>query len=1016
MKMLTLSYMNNNYDDVMPAPAGRMLRRPGVYLALIALLSLFTGQAGWAQGRVVTGRVLAQEDGSGLPGVSVVVKGTTSGTATDGSGNYSLSVPGNETVLVFSFIGYVSQEVPVGAQSAVNVTLAPDVTALSEVVVVGYGTQKKEDLTGAVTAISAKDFNPGQITTPEQLITGKVAGVQITPSGAPGSGSRIRIRGGSSLNASNDPLVVIDGVPVDNSELKGSANALSLINPNDIESFNILKDASAAAIYGARAANGVIIITTKKGKQGDKLRVAFSSLVSMYTLPKKIDVLSGNEFRDVVNQRGNETQRALLGNTSTDWQDIIFQTAYSHDNNVSLSGSYKALPYRVSFGYLDQDGVLKTSNFNRASGTISLNPTFLKDHLKVNLNLKGSLTNNRFADQGAVGAAIAFDPTQPVYADNTNFGGYYEWTLPNGSPNINATRNPLSLLEQRRDVGNVKRSIGNLQLDYKFHFLPDLRANLNLGYDLSESEGSNFRPATMAAYVAQGGDQTRTAQTRTNKLLDFYLNYVKEIPGIKSRIDATAGYSYQDFIRDEPSFPTLNAEGNVITEALPPFKTQNTLIGFFGRVNYSLMDRYLVTANIRRDGSSRFGEANKWGVFPSLAFAWKINEEAFLKNVRFLSELKLRVGYGVTGQQEINLGDYPYLARYTLSDEATRYQFGNGFFTTLRPEGYDADIKWEETSSYNAGLDFGFMDGRITGSLDYYFKKTKDLLSLIDVPAGSNLTNRLLTNVGNMDTRGFEAALNFAALNTEKVRLDVGFNATYNQREITNLSKVPDNTSEGILIGGIGGVGNLIQIHSVDYQPYSFYVYKQVYNENGSPVEGLYVDLNGDGAVDNRDKYRYKNPDPRVTLGFNSQLTYDKWSLGFVMRGNIGNYVYNNVSAEGGVYNNITALGGFLNNVNRSVTETNFNRRELFSDYYVENASFLRMDNINLGYNFGRIFNDKADLRLTANVQNAFVITKYTGIDPETQTTGTGNDVTTGIDNNLYPRARVFSFGLNLGF
>ncbi len=998
----------------MPPLAGRTLRRPGMFAAMFALFSLLTGSAAWAQGRVVTGRVTAQEDGSALPGVSVVVKGTTTGTATDGSGNYSLTVPGNETTLVYSFIGYVSQEAIVGTRASVDVVMAPDVTALSEVVVVGYGTQKKEDLTGAVTAISAKDFNPGQITTPDQLITGKVAGVQITSAGgAPGAASRIRIRGGSSLNASNDPLVVIDGVPVDNAEVRGASNALSMINPNDIETFNVLKDASATAIYGSRASNGVIIITTKKGKAGDRLRVDFGSLLSLSTIGKTIDVLDASEFRRVVQQRGTAAQQALLGSASTDWQEQIFRSAVGTDNNLSFTGSYKTLPYRLSLGYLNQGGILKSSKFERTSGALSLNPSFLQDHLRVNLNLKGSLANSRFAEAGTIGAAVAMDPTQPVYADNA-LGGYYEWIDPtSGGPNTLAPRNPLSTLEQRRDVSEVRRSIGNLQFDYKFHFLPDLRANLNLGYDVSDGEGTNDQPATLAAVANDNGRLSRYSQNKTNKLLDFYLNYVKELPGISSRLDVMAGYSYQDFKRDEPIYPILSEEGDTLPQNVVPIRTQNTLIGFFGRVNYAFKDKYLLTANIRRDGSSRFRPGNKWGTFPSVAVAWKLNEEEFMKTLGVFSDLKVRAGYGLTGQQDIG-SDFPYLARYTNSSPTAQYQFGNQFFNLLRPEGYDVNIKWEETATWNVGLDYGFFNGRIAGTLDYYFKQTKDLLAIIPAPAGSNLTNQLLTNVGNIENRGLEVALNFNAINTERLRWDIGVNGTYNTSKITKLSKVQEENAEGVLVGGISGAtGATVQVHTVGYRPYSFYVNQQVYNENGQPIEGLFVDLNGDGAVDDKDRYRYKNPEPQVFFGVNSQVSYDKWSLGFVARGNLGNYVYNNVASNGGVYSNINQPN-YLTNLQGSVRETNFVQRQLLSDYYVENASFLRMENITLGYNFGQLLNEKLSVRLSANVQNAFVITKYTGLDPEVVTTGATG--TAGIDNNFYPRPRIFSFGVNVGF
>jgi TonB-dependent starch-binding outer membrane protein SusC len=961
----------------------------------------------FAQDRTITGKVTAQSDATPLPGVNVLIKGTTNGTTTDMNGTYTLQVAPN-TTLVFSYIGFTTQEVAVGTQSTLDVALADDVQALAEVVVVGYGTQKKEDLTGSIAAISQESFNKGQVTTPEQLLVGKVAGVQITPGGAPGSGSRIRIRGGSSLNASNDPLVVIDGVPVDNAGISGSANPLSLINPNDIESFNILKDASATAIYGSRASNGVIIITTKKGRQGDKIRVDFSSLASISTNANKIDILSADEFRAVVNERGSAAQKELLGNASTNWQDLVYRNAFSTDNNLSISGSYKFLPYRLSVGYLNQDGILKTSNFQRTSAAINLTPSFFNDHLKVSLNLKGSLTNNQFANEGAIGSAIAFDPTQPVYAEN-NYGGYFEWTNANGTPNTLAPRNPIGLLEQNDDQSEVKRSIGNLQLDYKFHFFPDLRANLNLGYDISDSDGSRFQPASSASVFNQGGSRTQYAQSRNNKLLDFYLNYVKEVPSLASKFDVTAGYSYQDFIRESPSFAGLNANGDIVPgqEADPfPFKTQNTLIGLFGRLNYTFRDKYLLTATVRRDGSSRFAEGNKWGTFPSLALAWKLNEESFLKNINAISELKLRVGYGITGQQDIG-GDYPYLARYTYSDQTSQYQFGNQYYLTLRPEGYDANIKWEETTTINPGLDFGFLDGRITGTLDYYFKKTKDLLAVIPVPAGSNLTNRILTNVGNIENKGLEAALNFTAINTEKLKWDVGINATYNTSKITNLSKTQDNSSVGIQVGGIGGgVGNTIQIHTVGYRPFSYYVYQQVYDESGKPIEGLYVDRNKDGAVNNQDLYRYKNPEANVFFGLNSQVTYGKFTAGFVLRGSIGNYVYSNVKSGNGVYRNIT-YPNYLTNLSSNVLETNFNNNQFFSDYYIENASFLRMETVNFAYSFGRIFNDKADLRLSANIQNAFVITKYSGLDPE---------IAGGIDNNFYPRARIFSLGVNVGF
>ncbi|SIT84538.1 SusC/RagA family TonB-linked outer membrane protein [Pontibacter indicus] len=953
----------------------------------------------------VSGRVL-DENGESLPGVTVVLKGTTRGTSTNANGEFTLPVPASGGTLVFSFIGYTTQEVAVNNQATMNVTMRTDAQALQEVVVVGYGTQERKDVTGAVTTISEEDFQDGQVTTAEQLITGKVAGVQITSNGgAPGAGSRIRIRGGASLNASNDPLIVIDGVPIDNEVIAGSANPLNFINPDDIASMNILKDASATAIYGSRASNGVIIITTKSGQAGQKTRVNFSTQHSLSTNTKQVDVMGADEFRRTVTELGNQEQIRLLGSANTDWQDQIYRNAYTTDNNLSVSGSVKELPYRVSLGYLNQDGVVKTSNFERLTGSVKLTPNFLDDHLSVDLNWKGALTNSRFADEGAIGAAVNFDPTQPVYAEN-GFGGYFEWLDPaDKKPITIATRNPLSMLEQRRNEGEARRSIGNIQIDYKFHFLPALRANLNVGYDKSDSEGNNNAPVTLAAESFEGGSFQRYEEKRTNKLLDYYMNYTNDFEGIRSRVDVTAGYSYQDWVTERPAFPLLRENGTVRRAAAPfPFKTQNTLVSFFGRVNYALMDRYILTATVRRDGSSRFREGQKWGTFPSLALAWRINEEAFLRDNPVVSDLKLRVGYGVTGQQDVG-NDFPYLARYTSSDSAAMYQIGNQYYLLLRPEGYDANLKWEETKTWNAGIDFGFLNNRLYGSLDAFQRNTKDLLSVVPVPAGTNLTNLLLTNVGSIESKGLEAVLNYVIIDRENFTWSAGINGSVIRNEITKLNTVDEDNSVGVLTGGIAGAtGRNIQVHTVGFAPNSFYVYKQVYGEDGRPIEGLYADLNQDGIINEQDKYRYKNPDARLFMGFNTQLNYNNWSLGLLMRGNFNNYVYNNVHSNTGAYE-VTSVSNWLSNMSRNVNETGFNIRQYESDYYIENASFVRMENISLGYNFGRIMNDRAALRLNANIQNAFVITDYTGLDPE---------IASGIDNNFYPRPRVFTLGLNI--
>ena len=966
---------------------------------------LLMGVSGlWAQ-RKITGTVTDASSGDPLIGANILVVGTGEGAVTDLDGKYELTVPAGATRLQYSYTGYTSQEIEIGASSTIDVRLSPGET-LEEVIVIGYGTTKKSDLTGAVTAVTSKDFIRGNIATPEQLVNGKIAGVQITTNGgAPGSGSRIRIRGGSSLNASNDPLIVIDGVPLDNGGISGAANPLSFINPNDIESFNILKDASATAIYGSRASNGVIIITTKKGVRDGKLNVNFSSLLSSSKKINTVDVLSAQEFRRVINEVGTAQQKALLGTVSTDWQEEIYRTATVSDNNLSLTGSLGSIPFRASAGYLSQPGILKRDKLDRITGSLGLSPVFLDDKLKVDINLKATNSRSFFANQGAIGSAVTFDPTKPVRGAVSEFDGYFEWLDPaTKNPNNLAPRNPVALLETRDDESNANRIIGNVQLDYRFHFLPELRANLNLGLDQSSSSGDIFVPATAAQAFARGGQVANYSQDKKNQLLEFYLNYAKELPGIKSKFDVMAGYSWQDFVSEGYSLDLSESKRDTFTDI--EFKTQNTLVSFFGRLNYSLMDRYLLTVTLRRDGSSRFSPDTRWGLFPSAAFAWRISEEAFLRDNGVISDLKLRLGYGVTGQQDIG-SDYPYLARFTPGQPTAAYQFGSNFINTIRPEGYDSRIKWEETTTYNAGLDFGFLDGRISGSVDYYFKETEDLLAVINVPAGSNLRNRIFTNIGSIENRGLEITLNTVIADSRKFSWNAGFNVTFNQNEITKLTAVEDPSFLGIETGGIaGGVGNNIQIHSVGFPRNSFFVYRQVYNGEEKPLEGLFADENNDRRSTLDDRYRFKSPDPTVFLGFSSQFTFDRLSMSFVLRSNIGNYVYNNVDSERGVYRNLT-LNNVLRNATPDLLFTRFSNNQYFSDYYIQNASFLRMDNITFGYNAGSILNSKANLQLSAIVQNVFVITKYTGLDPE---------IPGGIDNNFYPRPRIISFGLNLNF
>lgn len=988
---------------------------PAVLLA--AMLSLF--QLAMAQTRNVSGKVFDQS-GNPLPSVVVSVKGKQTATQTNDAGEFTLANVTPVDVLIFSHVGFATAQETVGSNSSFSIRLQSLTSNLEEVVVIGYGSARKKDLTGSVATVTSKDFQRGQISTPEQMIAGKVAGVSIVSNGGrPGSGSTIRIRGGSSLRASNDPLIVIDGVPLESGGISGSSDPLGFINPNDIESFTVLKDASAAAIYGTRAANGVILITTKKGS-GGKMRINFTTNNSISQLNKKVDVLTADQFRTIVNENGTPDKIAMLGDANTDWQDEIYQTAISTDNNISISGGVKRLPYRVSLGYANQNGILRTDNLQRMSASVMLSPTFFQNHLKVDLNLKGTLQKNRFAPQGAIGTAVSFDPTQPVYSDKvgSRFGGFFEWLDPTSATGLmgNVSRNPVGMILQRRDLSDPQRLIGNLQFDYKFHFLPELRANMNIGYDLANGQGTVYVSDSAASdYVAggAGGQNNRYKATRTNTVFDFYLNYVKELRNIRSRIDATAGYSYNNFLTKRYAYASYNARGEKYPNSDPAFpynKPEHTLLSYFGRLNYTFMDRYLLTATLRRDGSSRFGPDNKWGWFPSVALAWKLNEESFLSSSQVVSDLKLRIGYGVTGQQD-GINDYDFLSFYGLSSPNATYQFGNTYYQMYRPGAFNPNIKWEETSTANVAIDYGFLNNRITGSIDFYYKKTSDLLNLIPQPAGTNFDAFFIANVGNMENKGVEFSINSEIIRKREFNWNAGFNITYNRNRITNLTVVPkDPNYRGILAGGIsGGVGGgFAQIQQVGYSRNTFNLYQQVYDADGRPLENVFVDVNEDGIINQDDLVKSKSAVPDVIMGFSTSVSYKKWSASTVLRSSIGNYMYNNIYSNTGNLGQL--LGNYvLYNASANYLDTRFvgNSNNLLSDHYISNASFLRMDNFNIGYDAGKVFNKQASLRISAGVQNVFVITKYKGLDPE---------ISSGIDNNLYPRPRIFTLGASLDF
>ena len=976
---------------------------PKRMLALIC--GLILSITAFAQQITVNGNVV---DATGEPiiGATVRVAGQQGGVITDFDGNFHIQANSGATITV-SYVGY--QEAQVAAAPRVNIVLQDDAQLLKDVVVIGYGTVKKSDATGSVMSVEADQLNKGLATSPADLLQGKTPGVQITTnSGAPGAGSTIRIRGGSSLSASNDPLIVIDGLPISGTGISGG-DVLNTINPNDIESFSILKDASATAIYGSRASNGVILITTKKGKAGSKPRVNIDMTGTVKTVAKKVDVLDANAFREffTANYADNADAMAALGNANTNWQDQIYRTAFSEEINASVTGGYVAknktfsMPYRVSAGFLNNDGTLKTTNMSRGTIGLNLTPTLLDDRLTINLNGKGVFTHNSFADEGAIGQAVKYNPLKPVYNED---GSYHYWMI-SGLPNSMSLLNPVAQLYQQNKDSYVRRFVGNAQFDYKFKFLEGLRANLNLGLDYSTTTGWNVteKDSEISWHnkVENGsGAWQKYTQKREDKTLEFYLAYARELKEINSRFDILGGYSWQHFHNETTDFKMANDGSGTEFNYTPLFKTESYLVSFYGRLNYTFMDRYLLTATLRNDGTSRF-QNNKWGLFPSVALAWRISEEPFLHDVDWLSNLKLRLGYGITGQQNIGQGDYPSIPTYHTNMGGSYYWFGNNVIVPITPKGYAAQIKWEETTTYNIGLDFGFWNNRINGSVDVYKRVTNDLLNYVPVAGLTNLTNYLLQNVGDMENKGIEVALNVVPIEKKDLRWEIGVNVAYNKNEITRLTASDDPSYLGVETGGIsGGVGNNIQIQKVGNPLNSFYVFQQVYDEAGKPLEGVYVDRNHDGQITDDDRYVYYKPDADVNIGLNTELSYQKWTLSASLRSSLGNYVYNNVQSDAEMKADMWT-NNFIANRISSAPYTNFAQAQYKSDYYVQNASFLKLDRVTLAYNIC----DWARVHFTA--QNIFTITNYKGVDPE---------VAGGIDNNMYPRSRNFLVGASFNF
>jgi iron complex outermembrane receptor protein len=992
------------------------------------LLFLFLILPFAAFAQTLSGVVLDAASNQPLPGVNVIVRGANKSTTTDFDGKFQLGGLNNGDLVQFSFIGYTAQEVKYSGQKSVSISLVEEANQLQEVVVqVGYGGVKKKDLTGSVTQLSSKDFNKGANVTTENLLAGRVAGLTInTGGGAPGSGSQIRIRGGSSLSASNNPLIVIDGLPITEGQNVGSTSILASINPNDIESFNVLKDASASAIYGARAANGVIIITTKRG--GKKLTIDYNFQYGSGRVMNTVDIMNSQQYINFIQQ--NQPSRFselgiinpnIIDNPSTpqnesqqiyntNWQKAIYRRTDFVDNNLSLRGQlFNIIPAKLTINNTYQEGLRLTNEFTRNNVSVALNPRFFNDHLKFNVSALYSNERNRFAD-GVEGTAIRFDPTKPVYNPySNNFNGFYEYENPSDPSGLAAQspRNPVAQLLQTNDRGVNNRFLGNFEVDYKFHFFPELRAVLNVGFDESNgvrriNKGTTGIGSSEVLNNSFIGTNIEDEDTRRNKLLDAYFVYNKKFGN--TSVEATAGYSYQKF--EYNGYRSGNRNNPAAVESFPA-NPDEVLIGYFARTNINYNDKYLLTLAMRRDGTSRFSEENRWGNYPSAAFAWKLKED-FFENNKTISDLKLRLGWGISGQQNIPVGDF-YLPRYSTGLLNSQYSFGGESLTVGVPQSYNPNIKWEETTSYNCGLDYGLFNGRLSGAFDVFYKLTDDLY-FAETPYadGSNFGNQGPANGGSFSTKGIEFNLNADVVRGDNFNWNINFNATTFERRIESL---PADQVEQFIGSSGAGTGGTSQIRRVGFTPDSFFVYKQLYNLDGSPIDGAFADLNGDGVVNQSDRYLYKNPDPDAVFGFSSNMNYKNFDFSFFLRASVGNRILNQINSTRAYSSFAFANDGQLSNIPVSFNDTQFaiaNGQTVLSDLYVENGSFLRMDNITLGYTFPEWLDGKASLRLFTGVQNAFIITEYSGLDPEINNEGR--------DNTIYPRQRQFLFGANLKF
>lgn len=992
---------------------------------LSLLLGLFLSVGAFAQNDVKG--IVKDASGEPIIGATIRVIGQEGGAITDFDGNFTIKAAPGAKIQV-SYIGYKTVELPVSANMVV--TLQDDTQLLSDVVVIGYGRAKKEDLTGSVTAIKPDEMSKGITSSASDMLVGKVAGVDvITAGGSPGAGAQIRIRGGSSLNASNDPLLVVDGLTIDNNTAKGMSNVMAMINPNDIETFTVLKDASATAIYGSRASNGVIIITTKKGRKGTGPKFSYNGDVTISTTQKRYDVLNGDQYRALINSLTGDISG--LGDANTDWQDQIFRTAVSTSHNLSITGGLKNMPYRVSAGYQSESGIIKNSYMKRFNASVNLAPSFLDDHLNFNVTAKFMAEKDSYVDAGAVvGGALAMDPTRPVYdhsaIGDAFFGGYYQnyqgtdaypdpnWTY---TSNTNTPQNPVAYLNQKSCIAHSSDFTGNIEMDYKIHGFEDLHLHASFGGQYTSSTQDDWTSPYSYDNNYYGWNGV-TKYYKYSITANAYAQYQHTFGA--HNIDVMVGGEESHYHRNGwdagSGWDSYNDVAyNVSSKDEQEWATHNSLVSYFGRVNYTLLDRYMLTATFRADGSSRFAKGHKWGYFPSVALAWRINDEKFMKNLKWWNEFKLRLGWGQTGQQDIGY-DFLYSLLYTTSNSYAQYPFGDTYYYTVRPDKYNPELTWETTTTWNAGLDFAFLNNRITANIDGYYRKTTDLIQEVTIPALMNLAQRMAQNIGSLENYGVEFTLGAKPIVTKDFTWDVQYNVSWNHNEITEL--VGGDDGYIVQSGGTISRGNVthVQAHTVGQPANSFWVYQQVYDENGKPIEGAFVDRDGNGIINSDDRYFYHSPAADVYMGLTMKFLYKRWDLSFALRASLGNYVYydflSNKAAvsSSGLYSNSAYSNTTQAAIDLGFTGTGGSEYYL-SDYFVRNASYLKCQNITLGYSFPALLKynnqDYFSGRVFFTVQNPFIITKYKGLDPE---------VSSGIDSNPYPRPLSFQLGLNLNF